>query len=250
MMDNTDAACAEELRRFDRDRYLTTLFAPAARRPALWAIYAFNAEIARVRDAVREPFAGAIKLQWWRDVVDAIHAGREVPAAPVARGLAQAIARHRLSRASLDRLIDAREAELMDGPPADLEALVGFVDASSAPLIDLALEALAAHKGAAPEAARHIGIGLALSRILLARGTQLPADLVAAEARRQLAAARALRREVPRAALPALLPAVLAESDLNRLERVGYDLSAPRLTRPSGVSRPLRLALAAWRGRY
>ena len=38
------------VRRHDRDRYQTALFAPAARREALFALYAFNYEIARVRE--------------------------------------------------------------------------------------------------------------------------------------------------------------------------------------------------------
>src|SRR5207244_12479744 len=48
--------CAELLRRQDSDRYLTALFAPSDRREALFALYAFNLEIARAREAVSEPF--------------------------------------------------------------------------------------------------------------------------------------------------------------------------------------------------
>jgi phytoene synthase len=44
---------------------------------------------------------------------------------------------------------------------------------------------------------------------------------------------------VPRAALPALLPAVLAERHLAALERAGFDPLSPALAR--------RPALAAWR---
>src|SRR5205823_335241 len=43
------------VRRHDRDRYQTVLFAPAARREALFALYAFNYEIARVRETVTQP---------------------------------------------------------------------------------------------------------------------------------------------------------------------------------------------------
>ena len=34
--------CHEIVRRHDKDRYLTSLFAPDDRRPHLWALYAFN----------------------------------------------------------------------------------------------------------------------------------------------------------------------------------------------------------------
>ena len=41
------------VREADRDRYLATLFAPAVHRDALFALYAFNAEITRVRELAR-----------------------------------------------------------------------------------------------------------------------------------------------------------------------------------------------------
>src|SRR6266700_4185448 len=58
------------VRRHDRDRFQTALFAPADRREALFALYAFNYEIARVRESVTQPMLGQIRLQWWREVVD------------------------------------------------------------------------------------------------------------------------------------------------------------------------------------
>ena len=63
------------VRRHDRDRYQTALFAPADRREALFALYAFNYEIARVRETVTQPMLGQIRLQWWREVVEAAYAG-------------------------------------------------------------------------------------------------------------------------------------------------------------------------------
>src|SRR5665213_2932433 len=55
------------VREHDRDRFQTALFAPAGDREALFALYAFNYEIARVRESVREPMLGQIRLQWWRE---------------------------------------------------------------------------------------------------------------------------------------------------------------------------------------
>ena len=63
------AHCAALVREHDRDRYLATLFAPAETRDALFALYAFAAEIGRVRDVAREPMPGEIRLQWWRDAI-------------------------------------------------------------------------------------------------------------------------------------------------------------------------------------
>ena len=43
----------EAVRAADRDRYLSTLYAPGDRRPALFSLYAFNAEICAIRDRIR-----------------------------------------------------------------------------------------------------------------------------------------------------------------------------------------------------
>jgi len=46
------SATAALLRRHDRDRYLLAMFVSEAARPAVRALYAFNYEIARVRETV------------------------------------------------------------------------------------------------------------------------------------------------------------------------------------------------------
>src|SRR6266436_7838336 len=68
-MQDAFAHCEGLLRAADKDRFLATLFAPAEHRDALFALYAFNLEIARAREVVREPVAGEIRLQWWSDVL-------------------------------------------------------------------------------------------------------------------------------------------------------------------------------------
>ena len=68
-MQDAFAHCEGLVRAADKDRFLTTLFAPAEHRNALIALYAFNLDIARVREVVREPVAGEIRLQWWSDVL-------------------------------------------------------------------------------------------------------------------------------------------------------------------------------------
>src|SRR6516165_1285034 len=106
-MQDAFAHCGALLRVADKDRFLTTLFAPAEHRDALTALYAFNLEIARVREDVREPVAGEIRLQGWSDVFDG--AGRvEVSDHPVAAALSASLWRYRLARESFKAIIDAR----------------------------------------------------------------------------------------------------------------------------------------------
>src|ERR1700744_6543982 len=99
--------CAALVREADRDRYLATLFAPSQHRDALFALYAFNVEIARVRDLAREPVPGEIRLQWWREVLSGERDG-EAAAHPVAAALRATLERHRLTVDRLLALIDGR----------------------------------------------------------------------------------------------------------------------------------------------
>src|SRR5215469_12381122 len=105
-MQDAFAYCAELVRTADRDRYLATLFAPAEHRGALFALFAFDSEVARVREAAREALPGEIRLQWWREVLGGDRDGEAV-ANPVASALLQTIARHRLDPATLIDLIEA-----------------------------------------------------------------------------------------------------------------------------------------------
>jgi NADH dehydrogenase [ubiquinone] 1 alpha subcomplex assembly factor 6 len=72
---------------------------------------------------------------------------------------------------------------------------------------------------------------------------------IAALAGYHLDVARAQRDGVPRAALPALLLALPAARRLQRLKEARYNVFDPRFARPDSLQ-SLRLAWAAWRGRY
>ncbi len=102
------------VRRADPDRFLTALFAPPEAREALFTLYAFNNELARAREVVREPMLAMIRLQWWREVVEGAPRAHEV-ATPL-RALLQA---GRLDRGELLGCIEAREAEVDTVPSHD-----------------------------------------------------------------------------------------------------------------------------------
>jgi len=133
--------CAALVREADRDRYLATLFAPADERGALFALYAFNAEILRVRALAREPMPAEIRLQWWRDVILGERAG-EAAANPVAAGLLATLSRHKLPAQDLIGLIEARRFDIYDEPMASVAELRTYAERSAAPIFDLAARIL------------------------------------------------------------------------------------------------------------
>src|SRR5947209_6479256 len=105
--------CLGHVRALDRDRFLAGLFAPSAARPHLFAILAFSAEIARVRDLVSDPLPGEVRLQWWRDLLEGKPHG-DVEGHPIAAALLDTIAKFALPASALVRLIDARVFDLYD----------------------------------------------------------------------------------------------------------------------------------------
>jgi phytoene synthase len=247
------------VRRHDLDRYQTALFAPPAARDALFALYAFNYEVARISETVHEPMLGQIRLQWWREAIDTAFTGGAMRAHPVVEALTATIRGYSLDRALLDRVVDARERDLDDAPHADLVALEAYVEGTAVPLVVLALDILRVDGSAVRQAARHVGIAYGLAGILRAvpfrarQGRPLVTDdlsirdIVEAGAA-HLTAARTRRREIPSAALPALLGARIADRVLRRLKRAGFDPFAL-----AGESDPLqswRLAFAALTGRF
>lgn len=273
---------SELVKRDDHDRFLTAVFAPEGPRDGVMALYAFNAEVAKVRESVSENLIGQMKLQWWRDVIAAVYDGGTVPQGnPVVQALAETIPAYGLSRAHFEALLDARARDMADDSPQDAMELEAYAEGTSARLTLLVLEVLGARDAVSMAAGNHVGIAWALTGLLRAvlfhartNRFLLPQDLMAAEnltshdlqeqrnaakiakviaqiaqtARAHIAKARAYRKQVDKRALPALLPATLADAYLKGLEKRRFDVFDPRhvLQRPAA----LRLAWNAWRGTY
>jgi 15-cis-phytoene synthase len=145
------AHCEALVRAADRDRYLAGLFAPAAERRHLYALYAFASEVARVREAAREPLPGEIRLQWWRDALRGDARG-EVAANPVAAALIDTIEQCALPKEPLIALIDAHGFDLYDEAMASLAELDVYVEHTAGTVFALGATILAG-RGAARAAA-------------------------------------------------------------------------------------------------
>jgi phytoene synthase len=244
--------CHDLVRSGDRDRYLASLFAPDELRPGLLALYAFNIEIARIRETVSEAMLGEIKLKWWHDAIEGLYAGTQA-GHPVTEALAPSIRAADLPKHAFINMIAARQFDLYDDPMPSLTALEGYLGETSSMLIQLAAmildkgraHALADVSGLAGVAMGITGLlrSLPLARArgqcfipkdILERHGLTPAHLLAgreppaietalAELRRHAAKrlAEAKVRAIPAAAFPAYLPASLTGLYLKRLEKLG-----------------------------
>lgn len=249
------AYCEDLVRAGDKDRWLASLFAPADRRAHLYALYAFNLEVARVRALAREPMAGEIRLQWWREAIAGARAG-EAAANPIAAALRETIARYGLDEQTFADLIEARAFDLYDDPMPNLEAFAGYCRRTAAGLIELAARVLDGERARLADIAAPAGLAYATTGLLRAfalhasRGQlYLPADVLARHGvstadifagrtteglRAALAEMRAFARAnfdeftarraaLPPATVPAFLPVALVPAYLARMERRDYD---------------------------
>jgi phytoene synthase len=249
-MQDAYAYCEALVREADKDRFLASLFAPANRRPHLFALYGFNVEIARVGQVAHEPLAGEIRLQWWRDALSGRAPG-EAAANPVAAALLDTIARCGMPAAPLDALIDARARDLYDDPILTLSELEAYGRATASTLFGMAARIL--DRGAAPDdVADPAGVAYALAGLLkafprhAARGQiYLPTETlerhgvagaevaagtagpglraalaeIAGQARERLAQAAGRWQSVSPGARPAFLPLAWVAPLLARIER-------------------------------
>ena len=132
--------CGDMVREQDPDRFLLSMFAPADRREALWALFAFNHEIAKTREVVSETQLGLIRLQWWRERLEEIYSGKPIAEHHVLQALAQAIQSHNLPYEHFEMLLHAREFDLEDVLPGNVEGFLNYLDFTSTPLMKLAVK--------------------------------------------------------------------------------------------------------------
>ena len=247
--------CASLVREADRDRYLAALFAPAERRNALLALYAFNIEIARVREVAREPMPGEIRLQWWREVLSGEREG-EGAAHPVAAAVMASVRQYAIAPDRLSAIVDAHTFDLYDDPLPTLDDLDNYAVMTQSALIDIAADILGADRSETMMLMRSAGIASTvagilsgLSRHAARRQVYIPQEVLdrhgvtrdqvlaredsdglkaalaelRRHARRQLAVAQADMAFAPAAIWPALLPLALVGPALRPMERRGYE---------------------------
>ena len=254
--DDAHGYCANLVRDFDKDRYLATLFAPAEKRAALFALYALNIEVSRIREAATEPNLGEIRLRWWADGIDSVFAG-EPFGHPVLSVLADVVASAALPKEPILNLIEARRFDLYNDPMPTMNDLEGYAGETTSVILQLATQILVGEEAVrAANASGHAGVAYAITGLLRgiaihrARGQvfvpqgllvehgvsvskflagersetmNLVLSLLRQAARAHLEKARAFDGDVSLEALPAFLPVSLCELYLKRMEKPAFD---------------------------
>jgi phytoene synthase len=254
--------CADLVRMHDFARYASTLFVPTEQRRPLLALYAFNAEISRVRAQVTQPLPGEVRMQWWTYMLaGAGHGG--VEGNPVAAELLLTIRNFHLPVEPLRRLIEEHQFDLYNDPMPSMAALEGYLNDTAAALFMLAAGIAVRPSAEIEHLARHAGLAQGLTQVIanlpldasrrqlfvpqqvlqrhgsnieeVFAGKQTPKvraalDQLIGEAQRHLETALSLLADVPPVARPIFLPLALVRRDLVRMARADADPFAPRVT--------------------
>jgi 15-cis-phytoene synthase len=278
MSDAAYTHCEALVRASDKDRFVASLFAPAGTRPHLFALYAFNLEIARVAEVAQAPLAGEIRLQWWYDALTGAGHG-EVAGHPVANALLHTLDRCRLSTQPLLDLIEARRSDLYQEPIATSAEFDSYVRRTSSGLFATAARIVAWNGHELADAADAAGLAYGTTTLLavaplhassghvyvpsevLDRHGAGAADLLAGRATPALTEALAeliaraerhfggfleLAAQLPPDARPALLPVAIVPLLLRRLRRHGH--GALSVVEVAPLARLMALLRAGWFG--
>ncbi|OUS18703.1 hypothetical protein A9Q97_00520 [Rhodospirillales bacterium 47_12_T64] len=274
--------CGNDVKATDYDRYLTCLFAPEECRDALFALYAFNQEIAKTAEVVSEPLTGMIRLQWWRESIQGIYDGTPRKHV-VVEALSEAIHQFSLERAAFDKLIDCREFDLDEEVPTTLGSLEEYVESSSSVLLKIAVGITSKTCSEnIQQATKHMGLAWGILGLIRAipfhagkKRAYIPQDLanqfgldkkglfelqgsaalseitkvLAERLCYHLSLARSFHKSIPKSAKSPLLVGVLTDQYLKRLEENDFDPFSPSLHR-LGASASWRLMWANFRSNY
>jgi NADH dehydrogenase [ubiquinone] 1 alpha subcomplex assembly factor 6 len=168
---------------------------PASARKQYFALRAFNVELASIKDGSERrktqssnddtgtSLGQRMRFQWWREALDQLYPdeGEAAPSLndpsvdgflasmstsygrnPVVRSLGQAVQESNLTRRFLERLLDAREADMDIQQLPTVDNAIMYAEDSSSSLLYLTLECCGVREDAADEVASNVGVGCGL----------------------------------------------------------------------------------------
>jgi|GEM_PF-1991832 len=275
--------CAQDVRNNDHDQFLCSLFAPGNVRETIFALQVFYRETSRIRSLVNEPHLGLIRLQWWRDMVEDAYKGKiEGSENGTHKEIIHCLKGCNIKEESFDHYFNGRAFDMEDRAHEKLEQLLQYCTQTGGAIAQMKAIVLGSNNEATLKAAEHLGAAETLCDIIKtlpyqARSgrTKIPKDLVlkhdvdikgffefkpstalnscvkdmVIETRNLISQARDLMPETDSNARAVFLVTISIEDYLKRLEKVGADPFNPNIG-GGRLSRQLKMAYMAWRGKY
>ncbi|XP_020379901.1 NADH dehydrogenase (ubiquinone) complex I, assembly factor 6 isoform X2 [Rhincodon typus] len=273
--------CIELVRNRDYEGFLSSLLLPAEFRNSVFALRAFNVELAQVQDLVSQKTIGLMRMQFWRQVIENIYSDNP-PHQPIAIELWKAVRKHKLTKRWFLRIIEERERNLNEKAFRNIQELESYAENAQSSFIYLVLEVLGVKDIHADHAASHIGKAQGIVTCLrstpyhcMRRKVYLPLDIcllhgvsqedfirgncgknvrdvifdVASQAHVHLEHARSFCKNVPSKAYPAFLQTVVLDDYLDRIHKVDFNVFHPNLQKRNTML-PFYLYIRSWRKIY
>uniref|UniRef100_A0A7S2XRQ9 Phytoene synthase n=1 Tax=Attheya septentrionalis TaxID=420275 RepID=A0A7S2XRQ9_9STRA len=179
----------ELVRTRDFEGYLCGLLMPSHARESYFAVRSLNVELASIKDGRRKrnvggagddpSLASRLRMQWWREAINGMyedspvveepsvagflsHMSTSQQHSPIVRSVRRATQSADLTRRFLDRLVDAREADLEQSQMTTLQQLTEYSEETSSSVLYLSLECAGVRDEDADSAAYHVGVGSGL----------------------------------------------------------------------------------------
>ena len=279
---------SHQLRDGDRPRFLCSLFLPQIHRAAVFALYKFNLDVARVGVEISDPMIGQLRLKWWYDAVSNIGTGK-VPNHPTVVILDRVFSQYNLDPAVLQSVVEAYVEQLIMARQINLAGLLSNLDKTLGRLNELIIHIIdGVCSDEAVKAGFHIARASGLSNLIrnlpktISRGrVYIPEDICCSEAvstldlmelnsqrllpsgvikviraivevaEDELHQGRKLRSFIDRSTRPVLLTGTIAGQELAAIKASGFDPRRlqHRLIEPGPVSMA-KLWWTALQGRY
>ena len=170
--------------KYDPDRFVCALLAPPEQREKLFALLAFNYEIAKTRESVSEVALGLIRLQWWREALDELNAGKP-RGHEVLHALLLLLKSKSIDLIDLQTMVDTREKDLIAEPFSNTDSLLSYLEATSGMLASCTAKILGVREENLLQSAKQVGVNWGIIGVLRAtpflatqRRCFLPADLM------------------------------------------------------------------------
>lgn len=159
-----DEYCRERAANSGSSFYYSFAFLSAQRRRAITALYAFCREVDDVVDDSADDNLARVRLDWWREEVERLYAGR--PQHPVTRALAPHLSDYALERARLFEIIDGMQMDLEQNRYLDFEGLRLYCHRVAGVVGMLAANIFGARRESTSRYAEELGVALQLTNII------------------------------------------------------------------------------------
>lgn len=160
------AYCSSLCRQYDSPSYTLQYFIPPQTLPAYLAIHAFHIEVARIPDVVSSPAVGSVRMQFWRNTINATF-DSQPPENPIAILLASVLSSgYKLNKTWFHKIINVRDHKLSHPGFTSVSELESYAESTYSTMLYLTLSALPLHSLTMDHLASHIGKAAGICAVL------------------------------------------------------------------------------------